>query len=69
MLSIVVGFSLFFCLNTEARAAALRWAKKTAWGRTVFSFFGEAEEAWPEFEVIEITLGDSVYRLRDITIS
>ena len=31
--------------------AALQWAKKTTWGRTVFSFFGDAEKALPEFEV------------------
>ena len=51
LLSVVVGLSLFFGLNTEARAAALQWAKKTAWGRTVFSFFGDAEKALPEFVV------------------
>lgn len=51
LLSVVVGLSLFFGLNTEARAAALQWAKKTAWGRTVFSFFGDAEKALPKFEV------------------
>ena len=28
LLSVVVGLSLFFGLNTEARAAALQWAKK-----------------------------------------
>lgn len=57
LLSVVVGLSLFFGLNTEARAAALRWAKQTAWGRTVFSFFGEAEEALPEFEVMWVPEG------------
>lgn len=51
LLSAVVGLSLFFGLNTEARAAALQWAKKTTWGRTVFSFFGDAEKALPEFKV------------------
>lgn len=51
LLSAVVGLSLFFGLNTEARAATLQWAKKTTWGRTVFSFFGDAEKALPEFKV------------------
>lgn len=57
LLSVVVGLSLFFGLNTEARAAALRWAKQTTWGRTVFSFFGEAEKALPEFEVMWVPEG------------
>ncbi len=62
LLSVVVGLSLFFGLNTEARAATLRWAKQTAWGRTVFSFFGEAEEALPEFEVMWVPEGVEMVR-------
>ena len=57
MLSIVVSLSLFFGLNTEARAAALRWVKQTTWGQTMFSFLGEAEEALPEFEVMWVPEG------------
>lgn len=57
LLSVVVGLSLFFGLNTEARAAALQWAKKTTWGRTVFSFFGDAEKALPEFVVMWLPEG------------
>ena len=57
LLSVVVGLSLFFGLNTEARAAALQWAKKTTWGWTVFSFFGDAERALPEFEVMWLPEG------------
>ena len=62
LLSVVVGLSLFFGLNTEARAAALQWAKKTAWGRTVFSFFGDAEKALPKFEVTWLPEGNFMFR-------
>ena len=62
LLSAVVGLSLFFGLNTEARAAALQWAKKTTWGRTVFSFFGDAEKALPEFEVTWLPEGNFMFR-------
>lgn len=62
LLSVVVGLSLFFGLNTEARAAALQWAKKTTWGRTVFSFFGDAEKALPGFEVMWLPEGVELVR-------
>ncbi len=65
LLSVVVGLSLFFGLNTEARAAALQWAKKTTWGRTVFSFFGDAEKTLPEFEVTWLPEGVELVRVEN----
>lgn len=57
LLSIAIGLSLFLGLNPEAQAAAIRWAKKTALGQTVFSFFEDTEPALPEYRLMWLPEG------------
>lgn len=51
ILSLVVGISLFFTINTQARAAAITWIKKVFPGQTVFSFLQDTDEATLDFQL------------------
>lgn len=50
-LAILVGVSLFFALNTEARAAVRNWVRKEYDKFVVYQFYGEPQEGvLPDYE-------------------
>lgn len=52
VLSVVVGVTLFFAINTEARAAAAEWIKKVFGGQTLFSFLQEDTHVPLDFQLL-----------------
>lgn len=51
ILTIVVGITLFFTINTRARAAAIGWIKKTFFGQTVYSFPQDTAQVLPNYQL------------------
>ena len=52
VLSVVVGVTLFFAIDTEARAAAAEWIKKVFGGQTLFSFLQEDTYVSMDFQLL-----------------
>lgn len=52
VLSVVVGLTLFFAINTEARAAAVEWIKKAFGRQTIFSFLQEDTYISLDFQLL-----------------
>ena len=52
VLSVVVGVTLFFAIDTEARAAAAEWIKKVFGGQTIFSFLQEDTYVSMDFQLL-----------------
>lgn len=52
VLSVVVGLTLFFAINTEARAAAVQWIKKVFVRQTIFSFLQEDTYVPLDFQLL-----------------
>lgn len=52
VLSAIVGVTLFFAINTEARAAAAEWIKKVFGGQTIFLFLQEDTHVPLDFQLL-----------------
>lgn len=52
MISIAIGVSLFFTINTAARAATVEWVKKVFNGQTIFSFSQGCAEVPLDFQLL-----------------
>lgn len=51
VLSAIVGLTLFFAINTEARATVLAWLRRTFEDRTDFSFFQDEKKDTVDYQL------------------
>lgn len=51
LMAIVLGLSMFFTFNTEARAAVISWIKEILTDRTTYYFTQEGITSLPEYEL------------------
>lgn len=51
LITLVLGLSMFFTFNTEARAAVISWIKEVLADRTTYYFTQEGTTSLPEYEM------------------
>lgn len=51
LITLVLGLSMFFTVNTEARAALISWIKEVLADRTTYYFTQEGSTSLPEYEL------------------